>query len=224
MVNLKTYNDIDIKVIRQTLSPLHVINLGLQNCMKSNATSDFPATKSQICFLIDADHMSPLEHVSMTIQVNNMSRSLLAQVTRHRTFKFTSTSQHYQDYSDYPFIVAPIIIKTLNLHKIFINNLSSPLKCYKDLLEKGVPKEEARQILPNAMGVNLLITADARNMVNFFRQRLCKRNVTEMQVFANKWYNRAHQWLPEVFSHIGAPCFKTSECTQGRMKAELCRY
>ncbi len=223
MVNLKAYEKMSIDVIRQTHEPLQVISLALQNCMKQKTDYVQLATQDQICYLIDADHMSPLEHVSMTIQVTNMSRSLLAQVTRHRTFKFCSTSQHYQNYSDYPFMVHENAIFNQDLYHTHQDIFTLSLMMYENLLKEGVPKEEARQVLPNAMGVNLLITADARNMINFFRQRLCKRNVAEMQIFANKWYDLAGFWLPEVFSYIGAPCFKTDKCTQGRMKAELCK-
>jgi thymidylate synthase (FAD) len=221
-MKIQTYNDITIDVLRQTENPAMIVGLGLQNCMKKDVQFDKPVSRKQIEFLLSADHMSPLEQASMTIQVSNMSRALLAQVTRHRTSKFSSSSQHYQDYSDYPFIISPKSLGNAEKSNLYALAFEHALNTYRRLIEIGEPKEEARQVLPNASAVNLLITADARNMVNFFKQRLCYRNTLEMLTFANKWHLVACKWFPELFNIIGRPCLLTNKCTQGHMKAKVC--
>ena len=37
---------------------------------------------------------------------------------------------------------------------------------YNYCIESGIPKEEARQVLPNAKAVNLMWTVNARSLVN----------------------------------------------------------
>jgi thymidylate synthase (FAD) len=223
-MKIRTYNDIDIEVIRQTELPAEVVSQGLQTCMVKD-TKQKSATKEQIKYIVEAGHMSPLEHISQTIMVKGISRSLLMQITRHRTFKFTSSSQHYQDYSDYEAVVSQSMIDSDEPINIFYKiSLNTALQNYKQLINDGIKKEEARQVLPGSMAVNLLITADARNMVNFFVQRRCNRNVEEMIIFADKWWSLATSWFPELFSLVGAPCFMNNdECNQGFLMSELCK-
>lgn len=216
----------EVTVVRQTEDPSYVVSLGLQTCMKQTPGTIYLST-DQVDLLLSADHLSPLEHVSMTIMVRDVSRSFLAQVTRHRTFKFTSSSQHYQDSSNYPMVIQYDLYERahtdLDTNKMIMGTLETAAVCYKTLMAQGIKREEARQFLPGAMAVNLLITADARNMINFFRQRRCLRNVEEMVIFADKWQSLAIQWFPIIFTKIGAPCFEGTKCTQGRLQADECR-
>ena len=93
---------------------------------------------------------------------------------------------------------------------------------YKHLISVAVPKDEARQILPNAKAVNIMWTVNARSLINFFNQRLCKRNVNEMYYFALKLHNICMLWIPELFDLVGPDCEVWGGCTQGKMKAQEC--
>jgi len=88
---------------------------------------------------------------------------------------------------------------------------------YKQMIENGVPKEEARQVLPNAMCVNILWTVNFRSLINFFRQRMCKRNVEEMLVFATKVWEEINTYWPDYADLVGPPCYTDGRCNQGRM-------
>ena len=225
-MKIQTYDQMTIDILSFTVDPCSILHTGLQTCMKKDTDTGY-ATNTQIQYLLSAGHMSPLEHVSMTILVKGISRSLLAQITRHRAFKFTASSQHYQNYSDYEMIVAPEMcgsdgVPTTSAQINAFTALNIALEAYDEAIKQGLPKEEARQLLPGACAVNLMITADARNMVNFFRQRRCLRNVEEMVIFADLWWTKAVTWFPELFSHVGAPCFKTNKCNQGKMQSSKC--
>lgn len=166
-----------------------------------------------LLFLMKAEHTSILEHISWTFYIENVSRSFLAQITRHRMGSFTSASQHYTDYRKMPFIVNP----QDKDNPVMLGSLRHALESYKTLVDMGAPKEEARQCLPNAAAVNLLWTVNARSLINFFEQRECNRNVEEMVIFAQ----RLHQVLlanwPEFAKLLGPYCFTRGKCNQGKM-------
>jgi len=88
---------------------------------------------------------------------------------------------------------------------------------YTQMINNGVPIEEARQVLPNACAVNYLWTIDARNLYFFLRQRMCKRNVTEMQTFAKEVWGCLNNYWPELAECCGPYCHPTGKCNQGRM-------
>ena len=153
----------------------------------------------------------------MTIFIQNVSRSFLAQITRQRTFSPTSGSQHYQDYRDYSMMVHPQVFENPEVYGLFQDCLNDNVLYYKEAIDTfGVPPEEARQLLPNACAVNYMVTMDVRNILFFLRQRLCHRNVYEMRIFANRLRDICVTWWPEVFINSGPPCYN-GLCNQGKI-------
>jgi len=207
---IKSYQDMQVQLIRATNTPAHLVGLAQAITMKQDLTNVPPITHKQVNFLVNAEHTSLLEHVTYTFLIQGVSRSFLAQITRQRTASPTSGSQHYQVYSDYDCAVT----EELAVHPAMQDILQSIFSTYTNMLATGIPKEEARQVLPNAACVNYLWTIDARNLFFFLRQRLCNRNVEEMRVFANKVLNLVKQHFPELFDLAGPQCFK-GECKQG---------
>lgn len=163
-----------------------------------------------IKFLFTANHMSPFEHVSLTVRFTNVSRSFLSQIRTHRLASFISSSQHYQNYSNYD-----LIYTGREDHKTR-KVMEAAIEDYKRQLNMGVPKEIARQVLPEAMAVNIIMTANARELAHIFNVRLCRRNTIEMQSNMVLLYMLANNWFPELFSLVGPDCVQ-SQCKQGRM-------
>jgi len=237
-VSIISYDAVDISVVSQTSRPKLVVQKALNTCMHDTLYYEANGTLKQhvIDYLVSASHTSVLEHLTMTIEVHNISRALLDQILRQRTFKPTAGSQHYQDYSDYDFLVHPGYagnsfgssgaqhLKQETAFEIYKSAFEHAQDSYKRLIALDVPREEARMVLPMASRKNLMLTADARNMMLFFRQRLCERNVAEMISFAKAWLTIASQWFPQLFnSKYAQPECAYGPCRQGRMQAEVCR-
>ncbi len=212
-MDIATYEDMTIELMQATEHPSVLTGLALNLTMRQDA-SIVPVTLDKCEFLIEAEHMSPFEHVHFSFLVQGISRSLLAQITRQRTANITSGSQHYQDYSEYPCIISNEMNVNCKSIKLALN---TAVEEYRHLVTSGVPREEARQVLPNAAAVHILWTIDARNLFYFLRQRLCNRNVLEMKLFASNVLVLARDAFPELFQHAGPQCFRGS-CKQGRMR------
>ena len=88
---------------------------------------------------------------------------------------------------------------------------------YDQLVKNGVPVHEARMALPNAATVNYLWTINANSLYCFLRSRMCKRNVDEMQIFAQKLWDQLYNYWPEWAECCGPYCYPTGKCNQGRM-------
>ena len=174
---------------------------------------DMPDLAGILKFLLKAEHTSVLEHIFWTVYIENVSRSFLAQITRHRVGSFTSASQHYSDYREMPFILDESLVDDSYMK----GSLRHALESYKAMVDAGTPKEEARQGLPNAAAVNLIWTVNARSLYNFLEQRHCKRNVKEMRIFATKLLKTLSPTWPAFFNMCGAYCLSRGKCNQGRM-------
>ena len=213
-MKLKLYKDMKVELLQQTEYPAEMVAAALDLTMHSDE-EHMPAkfTAKLGKFLLDAEHTSPIEHVHYTFLIQGVSRSFLAQITRHRMGSFTSASQHYQDYEDYPCIVS-------EYDPNYVMALQNSYSSYKFLRSEGVAKEEARQVLPNAASVNLIWSVNARGLVTFLMQRLCHRNVKEMQIFAQRVLSLVKPSFPELFNFVGPQCFMDDTCKQGRMQCK----
>lgn len=211
-MKIKTYNDMAVKVIQKTENPGRLIKFATDITQTYNPKYA-PSSKSLPKFLLEANHTSVVEHAIITFSIEGVSRSFLAQITRHRMASYTASSQHYQDYSEYPHIAST----NMAVHPLFKRTLEMVEYCYKSLIKDGIPSEEARQILPNSKAVNILWTINARSLINFLNLRLCNRNTEEIRIFAKEVHKHAMFWWPELFSHIGPDCYMHDKCTQGKM-------
>lgn len=59
--------------------------------------------------LNDVGHASPIEHASFTFGIEGVSRTFLAQVTRHRIGSFSVQSQRYVRLEDFRYVIPPEI-------------------------------------------------------------------------------------------------------------------
>lgn len=209
-MKLLTYNDMSINVIRWTPRPAEVVSLAASHTMARDP--QIVENENLIKFLLKANHTSPFEHASLTFVVKDVSRSLLLQLTRHRMASYTTSSQHYQDYRLYPAVVSPSMASDPIAQEYF----DKVMEMYIDLCTRH-PHEEARQILPNGMAVNIEWTINARSLVNLINLRICRRNTQEMLEFATRIRVLAVNWFPQLFKHVHADCIMHGKCFQGRM-------
>jgi thymidylate synthase (FAD) len=221
-MQIQTYDDLEIKVIDRNPIAQNVIQFACDLTMKK--TDDISKRRLSVEtaeFLLNAEHTSVLEHANMTFLASGISRSLLAQITRQRMFSFTSASQHYQDYRGYPMSLRPGWDRDPHIYDLYYASLEASLNTYIALINAGESSEEARQVLPNACTVNLLITANIRALFEFLTVRTCKRNTLEMRHFASELRCVCQKWVPEVFAYAYPPCTSPlpskGKCNQGKM-------
>lgn len=62
-----------------------------------------------IAHLIEAGHLSTFEHVSWTLLVTGVSRTLTHELVRHRHFSYSQESQRFVDASDVAFVLPPVM-------------------------------------------------------------------------------------------------------------------
>ncbi len=166
--------------------------------------------------VIEMNHTGMLEHVNCTYLIKGASRSFLAQITRHRLFSFVSASQHYIDYSDFADFVIPAEIEEQGT-QVMIQYLEAnkrALEEYKSLIDSGIKPEVARQVLPNSMRNNLIITGNLRQWLSFMNLRLCNRNTSEIQYVAKLIKDDLKEYIPTISQYMAPDCVVQNKCTQ----------
>ena len=196
--------------------------------------------KEFVEMLAEIGHESPIEHASFTFAVEGVSRSLLAQLTRHRIASYSVQSQRYVKTSDFNYVTPPEIATDkdalaryeqimrdiakgydelseilYNKHIATICPEGKPTKAQKSKAEK-MAIEDARFILPNACETKLIMTMNARSLQNFFRLRCCGRAQWEIRELAWQMLALCKEAAPALFVHSGPACVHGA-CSEGKM-------
>lgn len=164
---------------------------------------------------IESGHESVIEHVSFTFQIEGVSRALLAQLTRHRIASFSVMSQRYCDMSSAQFVVPDSIKQNPLCIKLWNNITEEIIDSYKAFTDAGIPKEDARFILPNACCTNIVLTMNARELRHFFSLRCCNRAQWEIRELADKMLVLCKDKCPVIFENAGPGCVN-SGCKESR--------
>ncbi|HHW46551.1 MAG TPA: FAD-dependent thymidylate synthase [Clostridiales bacterium] len=197
-------------------------------------------TAQFVDMLAEIGHESPIEHVSFTFGIEGVSRSLLAQITRHRIASYSVQSQRYVKEAQFEYILPPEIEKIPEAKGIFIeamrddqriyDKLSEILKeaHYKNFIAEGMDEkqaqkasekkaiEDARYVLPNACATKMVVTMNARSLYNFFRHRCCNRAQWEIRQVAIEMLRLVSEVAPNLFKNAGPGCL-SGKCPEGKM-------
>lgn len=185
-------------------------------------------------------HQSPLEHTLFIFGIEGVSRSLLAQITRHRIASFSVQSQRYVRISHFEYIVPPAIEQDEQALKEYNEAMNMAAEKYHTLTEilykneldrlvaegmepsaadKKAQKtaiEDARFVLPNAAATKMVMTMNARSLLHFFEERCCNRAQWEIRWVATQMLKLVKEVAPAVFDKAGPPCVKGA-CPEGKM-------
>jgi thymidylate synthase (FAD) len=165
-----------------------------------------------IKYLVDHHHWSPFEMVNMCVEINT-TRSIAAQILRHRSFSFQEFSQRYAEVTDKPVVpklrrqdtknrqnsiddLDPTVVKRLNRRIEFLYENASSL--YNDLIDAGVAKECAREVLPLATPTRLYMNGTIRSWIHYCQLRCSNGTQLEHRMIANGAYKLLQEHLPSV--------------------------
>ena len=197
-------------------------------------------TASFLEMLQSIGHESPIEHASFTFGIQGVSRSLLAQITRHRIASFSVQSQRYVKEDGFQFVVPPEIEKIPEAKEEFLRAMEEDQRHYErltqllqekhkaELVAAGEPEksaqrkaekraiEDARFVLPNACATKMTMTMNARSLLNFFSIRCCNRAQWEIRQVAEEMLRLVKEVAPHIFEKAGPPCLRGA-CPEGKM-------
>ena len=190
--------------------------------------------------LSDFGHASPIEHASFTFGIEGVSRTFLAQVTRHRIASFSVQSQRYVRLEDFRYVIPPEIEKIPEAKAQFVQAMNEDAAKYLELVKtleeshtaalvaQGMPEkaarakaakqanEDARFVLPNACETKMVMTMNCRSLLNFFNLRCCSRAQWEIREVARQMLKLVLPLAPHIFAAAGPRCLN-GPCPEGAM-------
>lgn len=235
-----------VTLLAYTPDPEKTVACAAKLCYSSSTIEDLhdgltdEKVSSFIDMLAGLGHASPIEHASFTFGIEGVSRSLLAQITRHRIASFSVKSQRYVKEGEFEFVTPPEIAAEDSVLEIYNESMRAAQEAYDKIAEVLTEKhkkafmaegkdektaarlaskkaiEDARFVLPNACETKMVVTMNARSLYNFFNHRCCNRAQWEIREVADQMLKLVYGVAPNLFKMSGPPCV-SGACPEGKM-------
>ncbi len=209
-----------VELLKYTEDPERVVALAARLCYsKANIEDlgekiDDEKAKALVGKIIGLGHHSVLEHVSFTFGIEGISRACTHQLVRHRIASYSQQSQRYVRYDSIDVVLPPSIESDPEARERFDELVKKIGETYRWLMERGIPAEDARYVLPNATETKIIVTMNARELNHFFALRCCRRAQWEIRNVAKEMLRLARCVAPTIFSRSGPGCLRGG-CTEG---------
>lgn len=168
--------------------------------------------------ILDHGHYSVLEHASVTLYVEGVSRALLLELERHRFLSFSVVSQRYVDHSEAEFVLPPAAVPLLDevanpqdypeYHWTWRQALEDYNKenrfLYRNfsefLTERGLDRKTARgaarAVLPEGTETKFFVTGNLRAWRDIIQKRNSEHADQEIREFAQEVLKILKEYAP----------------------------
>ena len=166
-----------VTLIQATPNPIETIAQIASICYDSDPKNPLGLVKH----LYRNGHHSVFEHIYFTFKIEGISRACSHQLVRHRHCSFTQRSQRYCSEGDFLATVPGTFGEVPQALEVVADFMESIVQVYDGLIERGVPKEDARYVLPNACETSLYLSCNLRELIHMSNERLCNRAQWEIR-------------------------------------------
>jgi thymidylate synthase (FAD) len=171
------------------------------------------ATHAFIEKQLSRGHFGLWEHPQITIAIEGVSRATMAQITRHRHMTFDVQSQRYVDFSDKEPLLPKSLMDEANISRevglsdlddrtkekysyLYEERAQEAFEAYQSMVDAGVPKEDARFVLPVGTPVNITMSGNARTMMHVLNLRQKANAQWEIRELSNMIVDELKEWMP----------------------------
>lgn len=159
--------------------------------------------------------MSPLRSMLHSLSGSGVSRVLLAQLTRHRLASFSVQSQRYVNQANAFSTIPPTIKANPAAYAAVGMRFHQNFDLYDDLVNMGIPEEDARYVLHQGVCTALVMTMNIRELKHFLELRMCNRAQWEIRELADRIFKIAYPIAPDSLANAGPGCVR-GLCPEGK--------
>ncbi|WP_336037344.1 FAD-dependent thymidylate synthase [Halobacterium yunchengense] len=208
-----------------------VADQSFEDAMAGVEGEDVEAQKANfLARLLKRGHYGPFEHPSATFAIEGASRSCMAQLTRHRHASFDVQSMRYVSFDevdpaaveDGEMVVTPPSATdpdwvgrnqsvedvdeddVARREAVFRRSVRRSVEDYQELLELGMPPEDARFVLPIGTEVNIVVTLNPRSLMHIADMRAAADAQWEIRELTEQLLDIAAEWCPLTFEYYEA--------------------
>ena len=212
---------IEVALLDHTSDPLRTLYTAYRVCYSSltpaqieQRIADGRIDRSRMQSFIDArlatGHASPLQQIWFEFGISGVSRAFSHQFVRHHVgISFEQQSQRYVTYDGdgcgFPHTV-PTSVDKAGMGEVYDTAIEAAGKAYRELVDAGVPAEDARFLLPNATNTNFKVSVNYLELLHIADLRLCTRAQWEFRKVVAMMRAEVKRAFPELAQYIQPKC------------------
>ncbi len=151
--------------------------------------------------IIKAGHLSVIEHGYFTMFFTDVSVFFEQFLIEHRLASYTVKSRRYVDYSESGFVVPNYFEDKPVLRKKYMDTVKKLFGIYRFLVEKGVPVEDARFVLPYCFKTSMICTMNSRELYHFL-DRCLTSEYEEFRKVGRVLLNKVKRIAPKIYGDL----------------------
>lgn len=153
--------------------------------------------------IIESQHESVLEHVSMSVRFV-VDRGVSHELVRHRMASFSQESTRYVNYGKrgLTFVLPSSIDEIEPAFLMWRDAMAEAERAYNCLLAFGRKPEEARAVLPNSTKTELIMTANLREWRHVLKLRTSPKAHPDMRAIMLWLLDECQRRWPVLFAGI----------------------
>ncbi|HWO73929.1 MAG TPA: FAD-dependent thymidylate synthase [Dehalococcoidia bacterium] len=210
---------IEVKLLDHSSDPVRSLYLAYRTAYSSltpmqieKRIEDERITRPQMLEFIEkrmeTGHASPLEQVWFEFGISGVTRAFSHQFVRHRMgISFEQQSQRYVTFKggEFPYTI-PESVRRAGLEERLHQEFDRIAALYDELVQAGVPAEDARFVLPNATNTNFKVTVNFLELLHIADLRLCTRAQWEFRKVVAMMRAEVMRAFPELGRYLQPKC------------------
>ncbi len=163
-------------------------------------SQDAEKNKNLIAKVTQSGHTSTIEHTVFHLAFENVSVFAEQFLIEFRLASFTVKSRRYVDFSNSGFYVPQELSE--KARALYLDGAQRLFAIYHRLTEDGMPKEDARFVLPYCLNSNFFCTVNAREFLNILRAMLYGRGAAfpELLDLGKQLLQQAREQAPGILT------------------------
>jgi len=210
------------KILAWPDSPTSIIEQAGRTCYKSEDKITIDSADKFARMVRDRNHESVIDHAQATVKFIT-NRGVTHELVRHRLASYSQESTRYVRYDGFMEFIRPVWV-TDELLELVDTGGGKDLKpgdadritafftfrdacmyaedMYQELLEYNWRPEQAREVLPNALKTEIVVTANFREWRHIFKLRTGKKAHPQIRELMKPCLAHFKELCPAVFEDI----------------------
>ena len=178
-----------------------------RTCYKSEDKITGDSARKFVAGIIKSGHESVIEHEKITVRII-CDRGITHEIVRHRLASYSQESTRYCRYSDNKFdnqltFISPCFWKESDTrYIIWKRSMQETENAYMELINAGAKPQEARDVLPNSLKTEIVVTMNLREWRHFLKLRTAPAAHPQIREIAIPLLRRFKKLIPAVFDDI----------------------
>lgn len=191
--------------VQKPVQPLEIIERAGRTCYKSEKRITKGSAEKFVEMILNHGHEAVIEHASASIRFIT-NRGVTHELVRHRMASYAQESTRYVRYSGEVEFIQPVWWNDSGYSeaqkKNWLQAMEQAEQYYLAALKAGDKPEQAREILPHALKVEIVVTANLREWRHIFALRCSTKAHPQFQSLMLDCLKGFAKEIPVVFDEL----------------------